>query len=119
MYDPEKHHRRSIRLKEYDYSRPGAYFVTVCTHNREYLFGNVVNDEMLLSEYGKIVENVWYNLTNHYQNIKLDKFIVMPNHIHGIIVLIDVDIVRGRFQTCPYGYRSMFRITIIRNFKEI
>jgi len=101
MYDPEKHHRCSIRLKGYDYSQAGAYFVTMCTHNREYLFGNVVNDEMLLSEYGKIVENVWYNLTDHYQNIKLDKFIVIPNHIHGIIILMDMDNVGAGFKPAP------------------
>ena len=118
MYNPEKHHRRSIRLKEYDYSRAGAYFVTICTHNREYLFGNVVNDEMVLSEYGKIVENVWYNLTGHYQNIKLDKFIVMPNHIHGIIVLIDVDIVGAGLKPAPTDLTKYYPLSeIIRAFK--
>ena len=117
-YDPEIHHRRSIRLKEYDYSLPGAYFVTVCTHNREYLFGNIVNDEMVLSEYGKIVEDVWYNLTGHYQNIKLDKFIVMPNHIHGIIVLIDVDIVGAGFKPAPTDLIKYYPLSeIVRAFK--
>ena len=118
MYNPEKHHRRSIRLKEYDYSRAGAYFVTICTHNREYLFGNVVNDETVLSRHGEIVKNVWCNLTNHYLNIKLDAFIVMPNHIHGIIVLIDVDIVGAGLKPAPTDLTKYYPLSeIVRGFK--
>ena len=117
-YDPEIHHRRSIRLKEYDYSRSGAYFVTICAHKRKYLFGNIVNDEMALSEYGKIVENVWYNLTGHYQNIKLDKFIVMPNHIHGIIILMDMDDVGAGFKPAPTDLTKYYPLSeIVRAFK--
>ncbi len=118
MYDPEKHRRRSIRLKGYDYSQAGAYFVTVCTHNREYLFGNIINGEMILGAYGKIVEKVWYNLTGHYQNIKLDTFTVMPNHIHGIIVLIDVDDVGAGFKPAPTDLTKYYPLSeIIRAFK--
>ena len=118
MYNPEIHHRRSIRLEGYDYSRAGAYFVTVCTNNREYLFGNIVNDEAVLSEYGKIVENVWCNLTDHYQNIKMDKFIVMPNHIHGIIILMDMDDVGAGFKPAPTGLMKYYPLSeIIRAFK--
>ena len=117
-YDPEIHHRRSIRLKEYDYSRSGAYFVTICAHKRKYLFGNIVNDEMALSEYGKIVENVWYNLTVHYQNIKLDKFIVMPNHIHGIIILMNMDDVGAGFKPAPTDLTKYYPLSeIVRAFK--
>ena len=118
VYDPEMHHRHSIRLEGYDYSLPGAYFVTVCTHKREYLFGNVVNDEMVLREYGKIVENIWHNLTNHYQNIKLDKFIVMPNHIHGIIILMDMNDVGAGLKPAPTDLTKYYPLSeIIRAFK--
>ncbi len=86
-YDPRKHHRQSIRLKGYDYAQPGAYFVTICTHRREILFGQVVNGDMQLNEYGRIVEWTWYDLPNHVANITLDAFVVMPNHVHGIIII--------------------------------
>jgi len=86
-YNPKKHHRRSIRLQNYDYSSEGAYFVTMCTQNRECLFGEIVNGEMVLSEYGKIVEQCWFNLPNHYDNIELDAYVIMPDHFHGIIFI--------------------------------
>ena len=70
-YDAKIHHRRSIRLKEYDYSQNGAYFVTVCTHNRECLLGEITDREMVLNEYGKIVDECWQGLPNHYQNMPL------------------------------------------------
>ena len=115
-YNPDIHHRRSIRLKGYDYSQPGMYFITVCTRNREHLFGtitvgagskpvrnNTPNDDstrtglepaptdmdtdvnMKLNDFGRIVENTWFDLVNHIRNIKLHAFIIMPNHIHGLI----------------------------------
>jgi len=84
-YNPEIHHRRSIRLKEYDYSQEGSYFITICTHNREFLFGKISNGEMILNEYGEIVEKCWFDLPNHYWYIALNEFIVMPNHFHCII----------------------------------
>ncbi|TAN42754.1 MAG: hypothetical protein EPN25_02475 [Nitrospirae bacterium] len=86
-YNPEYHHRRSIRLKGYDYSRPGAYFVTVCAWKKESMFGEVANGEMLLNECGQNVVHCWNDLPCHYPNGQLDEFIVMPNHIHGIIML--------------------------------
>lgn len=88
-YDPEKHHRRSIRLKGYDYSQPGAYFVTIVTQDRACLFGEVVDGEMRLNELGEIVAWTWRDLPNHVPNVALDAFVVMPNHVHGIIVSID------------------------------
>ncbi len=86
-YNAEIHHRRSIRLKGYDYSQNGAYFLTVCTHNRECLLGEITDGEMVLNEYGKIVDECWRGLPNHYQNMQLDYFVVMPNHFHGIIMI--------------------------------
>ncbi len=86
-YDPRKHHRQSIRLKGYDYTQPGAYFVTIVTRHRDMLFGRVVNGVMQLNEYGRIVEWTWHDLPNHVANITLDAFVVMPNHVHGIIII--------------------------------
>ncbi|MCJ7668444.1 MAG: transposase [Anaerolineae bacterium] len=99
-YDAEKHHRRSIRLKEYDYSQAGAYFVTVCTHNRECILGEVANGEVLLNEFGKIVESVWFDLPKHYPNVELDAFVIMPNHVHGIII-VGADPVGAGFKPAP------------------
>ncbi len=87
-YDPAIHHRRSIRLQGYDYSQAGAYFVTLCTQNRECLFGDIVNGDMRLNDAGRMVQAVWDEIPAHYPGIDIDAFIVMPNHIHGIIVIV-------------------------------
>ena len=86
-YNPAMHHRRSIRLAGYDYSQAGAYFVTICAQNREHLFGEIVNGIMQLNEYGQLVEFTWHDLVNHNGNIELREFVIMPNHVHGIIVI--------------------------------
>lgn len=88
-YNPDKHHRRSIRLKGYDYSSPGAYFITICTHQRQCLFGDIVDGEMRLNPLGQLVNACWQRLPFHFPNLTLDAFVVMPNHIHGILVLTD------------------------------
>ena len=97
-YAPERR-RRSIRLKGYDYSQPGAYFVTICTHERRCLFGDVVDGEMRLNELGKIARQCWLAIPEHFPHARLDEFVIMPNHVHGIIWIVDeVDaenIVRG------------------------
>jgi putative transposase len=85
-YNPNKHHRRSIRLKGYDYSSPGAYFITICTHQRECLFGEIVDSEMQLNSVGLYIQSYWQRLSLNFE-IELDAFVVMPNHIHGIIWL--------------------------------
>lgn len=87
-YNPDIHHRQSIRLRGYDYSQAGAYFVTICTHARECLFGEIVDGEMRMNMFGEMVQNAWADLPNHYPNLVLDRFVVMPNHIHGVIVLV-------------------------------
>ena len=81
------HHRKSIRLKEYDYSSPGEYFITICTKNRECDFGEIVSDNINLSPIGRIAEQCWTEIPIHFTNVELDAFIVMPNHLHGIIVI--------------------------------
>jgi putative transposase len=77
--------RRSIRLQGYDYSSPGEYFITICTQNRECLFGEIVRGEMVLNRCGKIADTYWYQIPDRYNNVIIDAFVVMPNHIHGII----------------------------------
>ncbi|GAC1374440.1 MAG: transposase [Aquirhabdus sp.] len=84
-FNPDRHHRRSIRLKHYDYSQAGLYFITLCTHQRLSLFGDVVAGEMQLNEMGRVVQDVWQDLPNHYTHVELDCFVVMPNHVHGIV----------------------------------
>jgi len=86
----EKHHRRSIRLKDYDYSKPGAYFVTICSQNRECLFGRIVDGKMRLNKTGKMIQTIWNELPQNYPGVDIDAFVVMPNHVHGIIVLTPV-----------------------------
>jgi putative transposase len=88
-YNPQIHHRRSIRLQGYDYTQAGAYFVTIDTWQKEHLFGEVVDGVIRLNKFGQIVQQAWYDLPNHYSHVELDAFCIMPNHIHGIIVLLD------------------------------
>ena len=90
QYDPNKHHRRSIRLMGYDYSQPGFYFVTICTHQRQLLFGDVVDGMMVLNDLGEIVANEWVKTPTIRPNVKLDEWIIMPDHIHGIIAITDI-----------------------------
>jgi putative transposase len=86
-YDPRIHHRRSIRLKGYDYATAGAYFVTICTQGRECLFGEIIPGAMRLNKAGNMIQDVLSNLPIKYIGIEIDEFIVMPNHIHMIIFL--------------------------------
>lgn len=82
-----EHHRRSLRLKAYDYSQSGAYFITVCVQDRECLFGEVIGDQMHLNDAGRIVLSEWNRLAIRFPAIELDAFCVMPNHVHGIIAI--------------------------------
>ena len=86
-YNPEIHHRRSIRLKDYDYAQAGAYFATICVWQRECLFGDIRDGEMNINECGDIVRFTWNDLVNHNSNLLLGNFVIMPNHFHGIIVI--------------------------------
>ncbi len=81
------HNRRSIRLKGYDYARPGGYFVTICTQDRACLFGEVVGGKMMLNDAGRMVARWWDELNRKFSNVKTDAFVIMPNHIHGIIMI--------------------------------
>lgn len=83
-----KYRIESARLSDWDYSLPGYYFVTLCTHNRKCLFGEIIDSEMLLNGNGRIVHDEWHITGNKYNHIRLDEFMVMPNHIHGIIQIV-------------------------------
>lgn len=91
-YNPQFHHRRSIRLKGYDYSRAGLYFITICCNRRGnplwLPFGNIANGKMILNDAGKMVENEWLALPGRFKNIELHEYIVMPNHFHAILEIV-------------------------------
>ncbi|MBW4488832.1 MAG: transposase [Trichocoleus desertorum ATA4-8-CV12] len=86
-YDPNKHHRRSTRLKAYDYTALGAYFITICTHQRECLFGEIINGSTQLNSTGSTIHACWLALPRYFQQLTLDRFVIMPNHLHGILWL--------------------------------
>lgn len=84
-----KHHRGSIRLKGYDYASPGWYYITICTHSRECFFGDVNDGKMVSSQIGKTAKEYWLEIPDHFTHVELDEFVVMPNHIHGIVIIND------------------------------
>ncbi len=119
-YDPEKHHRKSVRLKEYDYSKPNAYFITICTYNKECIFGAIINGEMQLNAYGKIVENEWLKTPTIRQYVLLDKYIIMPNHFHGIIIIDGVAMCRDTVPVSSHATEEVAksRIPHIPTFEQ-
>lgn len=86
-YDPDRHHRQSIRLRGYDYTQAGAYFVTIVVHECECLLGDIIDGEMRLNHYGRIVAAEWQKIPARFPHVTTDASIVMPNHLHGIIVI--------------------------------
>ena len=86
-YNPPIHNRHSMRIKGYDYSKAGYYFVTICTHNHEYIFGEIEDGEIQYSEFGQIAAECWRWLGTQYEYVELDEWVLMPNHLHGIIIL--------------------------------
>ncbi len=83
-----QHERKPLRLEGFDYNAHGLYFVTMCTQNSKHWFGNVVDGKMKLNSFGKIVHDCWFDLPNHYSNCLLDAFVVMPNHVHGVVGIV-------------------------------
>ena len=108
-YNPDIHHRRSIRLKGYDYSQAGLYFITICTQNRACLFGEIrrgehigsSNNAMILNDAGKMVEHWYYELQNKFHDIKCHEMVVMPNHFHCIIENVGMVPVGADLRVCP------------------
>ncbi|MCH2189226.1 transposase [Candidatus Gracilibacteria bacterium] len=94
-YDADIHKRKSIRLQDYDYTKSGFYFVTICVHGKINLFGCIENRECILNDAGQMIEKYWKELENKYSNIKLHDYVIMPNHIHGIIEIVGADLCVG------------------------
>jgi putative transposase len=123
-YNPDKHHRRSIRLKNYDYSQSGAYIITICTHQKECLFGDFVDDNMVLNDYGHIVESEWLKTPQIRPYVELDAFVVMPNHFHGILYIIKDDMLktsngRGMMHHAPTTNKREFSKPIAHSLPTI
>jgi REP element-mobilizing transposase RayT len=128
-YNPDIRHRRSIRLQEYDYTGPGAYFITVCTQNGECLLSDVVKGKMVLNQFGEVVKKEWLKTFDMRRDLILDEYIVMPNHFHGIIIIANNNTKtidnfgRGTLQRAPtfeqFGRPVSNSIpTVIRLFKS-
>ncbi len=105
-FNPEIHHRRSIRLKDYDYSQPGAYFITITTYQRSALLGEITGQTMIRNEYGEIIKSCWENIPLHYSNVSIDTFVIMPNHFHGLILIGD----RAGYEPAPTKRYSLSEI---------
>ncbi len=124
QYNPNIHHRRSIRLKGYDYARKGLYFITLCVQNREPIFGDVQNGKMILNPYGEIACQEWQNTQNIRNNVALHECIVMPNHFHAIIEILfnkgkkgDVGKFKSPSQTLGSIIRG-YKIAAIKKIKD-
>lgn len=107
-YDPSVHHRRSIRLRGYNYSQVGAYFVTVCTQNRKCLFGDIGDGEMQLNEVGRVVAAEWIKTAEIHAEIELDEWVVMPNHFNGILVIAVPLRWKNSVARCRVRFRQLF-----------
>jgi putative transposase len=116
-YNPDRHHRRSIRLDNYDYARAGAYFVTICIQDRLCTFGEVSNDRVNLNDSGRLIASLWEDLPDHYPGIGTDAFVLMPNHLHGILVL-ESD-AAGRSISPPPGRRPLTLSELVNRFKTL
>lgn len=93
--------RKLPRLKNFDYSADGAYFFTICTTKRENIFGEIREDKMILNNFGRIAEKCWRKIPDHFPNVKLDEFIVMPNHVHGVIWISNPNVGNKNFCSLP------------------
>lgn len=111
--------RKRLRLTGFNYSESGAYFVTICAKDRARLFGEILNGVMCVNRFGGIVQECWNDLQNHYAMIALDSFVVMPNHVHGIIVIVERDRTVGEgLRPSPTGVERHGLPEIMRAFKS-
>ena len=121
-FNPGMHHRRSIRLQEYDYSQNGYYYVTICTEHFIKYFGEIKSGKMQLSKIGRIVEQCWYEIPRHFYNVILGEMVIMPNHMHGIIIIDNPRGVPCRGVACNaptnISPKPKSLPTIIRSFKS-
>ena len=123
MYsDNSNHHRRSIRIPKYDYSQAGIYFITICTRNHECIFGDIIDGEIILNDFGRIVDTYWQWLDQHFSYVELDKYIIMPNHLHSIIIFNNdyYDVYRrGGSRTAPTTIKRKPLGRLIGAFKTV
>jgi REP element-mobilizing transposase RayT len=106
---------KQFRLKNWDYSSSGFYFITICTHDHTSYFGKIINNNIELNQIGKIAFQDWINIPNHFQNIILDEFIIMPNHVHGILIINNINMCRN----APWRVHSNNDLTIHSNNNKI
>lgn len=106
--------RKNPRLKDYDYTRAGAYFVTICTYQKQKIFGQIKSDVVALNAYGELAEQIWQEMPTHFSAIHLDAFILMPNHVHGIVF---IDGERARHAS-PLRQQAPSLGTVIGAFKS-
>ncbi len=129
IYNPQIHHRRSIRLKGYDYSQSGMYYITLVVQDRLHVFGEIIYGKMELNDAGEMIHEKWQWIENQYPYIKLDETVIMPNHLHGIIIIRRVDsgidpktdkskiAIMGRTRTTPTKPKPLGRL--IGAFKTV
>ncbi|MBI1837293.1 MAG: hypothetical protein HYR91_08520 [Flavobacteriia bacterium] len=115
-FNPALHHRKSIRLKNYDYSKQGLYFITLCIENKQQIFGEIIGGNMILNELGKIAHNEWLNTANVRDNISLHEFIIMPDHFHAIL---EINYQKGENKQSIGAFKSPSQTigSIIRGYK--
>lgn len=110
--------RKSIRLKGYNYSNEGWYYVTICAQNKICLFGEIVYDKMKLNKAGKVIEKYWEEISNHFKFVELDDFIVMPNHFHGITIINEQNLYRRGEVTSPLHNKPPVTLGNILNTEQ-
>ncbi len=119
-YDPNIHHRKSIRLKGYDYSQAGLYFITICVQDRACLFGEISMGKMKLNDAGEMVETEWLKLPERFQNIELHEFVVMPNHFHAILQIVAPTVViQKNIGEMMDAFKSITTVEYIRGVKKL
>ncbi|MGK7879848.1 MAG: transposase [Crocosphaera sp.] len=117
-YNPDIHNRRSMRLKNYDYSQAGAYFITICTQHKQCIFGDIKKGKMRLNHLGAIADQYWQQIPKHFSNTALDVYIIMPNHLHGILWIVKD--VQNNQQPRKFGNIVKGSISsIIRSYKAV
>jgi putative transposase len=116
-YDPKLHHRRSIRLKGYNYAQAGAYFITLCVQGKKHLFGEIKENEMICNALGQIAYDTWGNITSNFENIELGAFVIMPNHTHHILIIKSDDNIKTLGEIVG-AYKSLVVHTCLQHIKE-
>jgi len=117
-FDSARHHRRSIRLKNYDYSQEGAYFITLCAYKRQCLFGHIHDDKMLLNKRGAIVQQEWIKSFNLRKELTMDEYVIMPNHFHGIVFIAHPTLRRSSPLPRTIGHGNATLGSLVAGFKS-